>query len=122
MSLRATLPDAYPWESQVRQYPKAGEPGISYFRGDTPHGHVDCLLYRNRRGHVVGILNHYPTTTIWEKAGNVNVWVHPRRQRRGIGSALVTEAAKRWPINFEQQRYTVAGVKLAESVQRKLSD
>jgi len=47
----------------------------------------------------------------------VNVLVHPRRQRRGIGSALVREALRRWPeIDPERQTYTPEGAALANAV------
>lgn len=114
---RASLPNVYPWESQAQQYPRRGPEGISYFAGEIPEINytVDCLLYRER-GILVGILNHYPADQLpWEKAGNVNVWVHPDYQRRGIGTALVAEAVTRWGINFDQQRYTEQGAALANS-------
>lgn len=109
-----------PWESQVCQYPKVGEPGVSYFRGDLPAAgegvYVDCLLYRNSKGHVVGILNHYPIATAWEAVNNVNIWVHPRRQRRGIGTILVTEAIRRWGTNLTSRGYTAGGQALGRKL------
>lgn len=116
----------YPWESQVNQYPKVGKPGIDLFIGEISVGrvqfdgedvldarcnYVECLLYRNNKGHVIGILNYYRWGVEgFEEPGNVNVWVHPRRHRRGIGTALLTEAEKRFgPINFHQQTYSTAG-------------
>ena len=123
------------WEHQVRQYPKTGTPGIEHFVGRVEQGQlrgqdgrrlgrvvayeVDCLLYRSRKGAVIGILNYYDTDDPFglEKAGNMNVWVHPRRQRRGIGSALLAEAEHRWgPLNYDQQKYTPEGRALAESM------
>lgn len=108
--------EALPWWSQVQQYPEIGEPGISYFAGeiegyDVP---VDCLLFRDGEGRLRGILNHYAIDyPPWEKAGNVNVFVDPTAQRKGIGTALAREAQRRWgPINVEQQSYTLAGVAL----------
>lgn len=106
------------WESQVCQYPTKGRPGISYFPGQTPLGIVDCLLMRDLAGDVVGILNHYGFDSVWERTGNVNVWVRPDRQRKGIGRLLVAEANQRWPINLDQQRFTPDGVKFAETLTR----
>jgi len=106
----------FSFESQASQYPKTGEPGISYFAGETEHGTVDCLLFRSKRGAVVGILNHYGFDSIWEKTGNVNVWVREDHQRRGIATALLQEAATRWTINLDQQRFTPDGVALAEKL------
>ena len=112
----------FSWPNQVRQYPTHGSPGIAFDPCTFPDDHpfagaqVWTLLYRNRKGRVVGILNYYPQDfPPFEKAGNVNVRVHPRRQRRGIGSALVREAhARGWPLDPYRQRYTTAGRHLAE--------
>lgn len=109
------------WDSQVRQYPRHGEPGITlntytFTPEADPQEGPECwgkqvwtLLYRNRKGRVVGIANYYPQDLPLERAGNLNVWVHPRRQRRGIGTKLITEADRRWGLNALQQRYTPAG-------------
>jgi GNAT superfamily N-acetyltransferase len=110
------------WVSQVGQYPKKGEPGIGY-RREFAHGDaampVDCLLFRNRKGALVGILNHYPLGCGPERPHNVNVWVRPDRQRRGIGSRLVAEALRRWPeIADGRQDYTPAGLALANAIVR----
>lgn len=103
----------FSWESQANQYPAKGRPGVSYFAGETPLGTVDCLLYRDIKGNVVGILNHYGFDSIWEKPGNVNIWVRPDKQRRGIATLLVREAARRWDVNLDQQRFTESGAALA---------
>lgn len=106
---RLTRP-VFSWESQYNQYPKRISPGIKYFAGHTEHGDVDCLLYYDDTSRLRGILNHYPFTLYpFETKGNVNIWVHPKHQRKGIASALLTEAMKRWDINLDQQRYTEAG-------------
>jgi uncharacterized protein YndB with AHSA1/START domain/GNAT superfamily N-acetyltransferase len=90
------------WESQVGQYPLTGPPGISYFRGEVSDTlFVNCLLYRDETGELVGILNHYPTDMPpYQHEGSQNVWVHPDRRRQGIGSDLITEASLRWPSEF----------------------
>ena len=78
---------------------------------------VDCLLYRSRKGTLIGILYHYPVDLEpWEQAGNVNMWVHPRRQRRGIGTKLLVEARRRWNLDPYQQSYTPEGAALMNSV------
>jgi GNAT superfamily N-acetyltransferase len=116
MNLNVCLPYVYSWHSQEQQYPATGLPGINYFKGELPDGKwVDCLLYRDDEGVLVGILNHYPFCFPGlEEKGNVNIWIKPSRQRQGIGTALVTEAIRRYKINFEQQRYTEAGAQLAK--------
>jgi GNAT superfamily N-acetyltransferase len=88
----------FSWESQVAQYPRTGPPGISYFRGNlTDETYVDCLLYRDETGKLVGILNHYPTDfPPYERQGDRNVWVHPGRRQQGIGTALMLEALIRF--------------------------
>lgn len=63
---------------------------------------VDCLLYRNDDGILLGILNY--------RAGKINGWVHPDHQRKGIGGALLVEAMNRWDdINLEEQDYRFRG-------------
>jgi GNAT superfamily N-acetyltransferase len=124
-----TLPDVYEWESQVIQYADAArpsEPGtITYYAGDVSESYpgkppIDCLLYWDRtasgkRLMIVGILNHYPVDyPPWEHAGSVNIWVRKSHQRRGIGTALAREAARRWRIDLDRQRFTASGAALAE--------
>jgi GNAT superfamily N-acetyltransferase len=105
----------FTWESQAEQYPPTGQPGVSYFRGDMsdgfgPGAHIDCLLFRDASGVLVGILNHYPMDfPPYEQAGNVLVIVREDRQRRGIGTRLVREAMTRWPVDPYAQRYTQPG-------------
>lgn len=126
----------YTWDSQVVQYPKHGEQGIDHVVGNfvapgspqplTVDGvrqlytetedpgyigqRVLTLLYRNRKGRIVGILNYYPQDGPDEKQGNVNLWVKPECQGGGIGTKLVNELARRgWPTTWEQQSYSMAG-------------
>lgn len=107
----------YSWASQALQYPSMGPPGIGYFPGETPKGTIDCLLWRDTNGRLRGICNHYPFDVPgFEEAGNVNLWVHPRWQRRGIGTALVREAQSRWTIDLTRQRFTTAGAALADAL------
>lgn len=74
---RVSIPDRllYSWESQVRQFPKVGRPGIGYreycactrtacVRGTESCGAipVDTFTYRNNKGHLIGVLYRYRTT------------------------------------------------------------
>jgi GNAT superfamily N-acetyltransferase len=116
-----TIPSggALPWWSQAAQYPLRGEPGIVYFAGEVGGGKppVDCLLHYAQSGILTGILNHYPVNyPPWEKAGNVNLWVHPRFQRQGIGTALVMAAILRWEFDPAAQRYTPEGHALMTAI------
>ncbi len=120
----------YSWHSQAAQYPPTGPPGISYFRGELSNElFVDCLLYRDETGALVGILNHYPTAIPpHERAGANNIWVRPDRRRQGIGSALGSEASLRWSSvptdgfpNVDEMRMTQAGAQLVEAYLRKRS-
>ncbi|WP_158305633.1 MULTISPECIES: GNAT family N-acetyltransferase [unclassified Nocardioides] len=108
---------AYSWESQVRQYPQPGLSGIQYFKGDlSPTVWVDCLLYYDATGELIGILNHYPMDNDDEVAGSVNVYVRPDRQRQGIATQLIDECARRWAPNPAQQAYTPSGAALLNSM------
>lgn len=108
------------WETQARQYPASGPSGISYFGGETTFGTVDCLLYRNESGELVGILNHYPFDVPGKQVrGSRNIWVKSEWQRRGIGRLLVVEAVTRWGLAPEGGMRTAAGKAAAESWQRR---
>lgn len=101
---------------QAAQYPQFGVPGVSYYKGVvSPKVWVDCLLWRDQHGVVLGILNHYSVANDWEAVGNVNVFVHPDHKRQGIGTALVAECVARWgPINLEQQKFSPEGAAFFE--------
>ena len=117
------------WENQAPQYHsvKPDQPGIVYFRGQDPgmEHHVDCLLMFDEKLELVGILNmfnfDFPPL---ERKGNVTMFTHPDKLRRGIGSALLDEARRRWPVNFDQQNYTKAGAAFMNRYvqQRSLQD
>ena len=49
-----------------------------------------------------------------ERAGNFNIIVDAKRQRRGIAMKLLREAVKRWTLDFEKQNYTAEGAKLIQ--------
>lgn len=106
------------FESQAAQYPASGPPGLSYYRGEISESEwVDCLLYRDDDGGLLGILNYYAMDfPPWEQAGNCNIWVRHDHRRQGIGTRLLREAHARWRLDFAQQRYTFAGARLAQSV------
>jgi ribosomal protein S18 acetylase RimI-like enzyme len=131
------IPPAFSWASQAKQYAKSGAPGLALEQHmvDTETGDevfdvpadlagpgisvVDCLLYRDEDGLLVGILNHYDGKIPLEAADAVNLWVRPDRQRQGIGKMMTREAMKRWPgVRLENQRYTRIGVHLLQSLIR----
>jgi|HubBroStandDraft_1064217.scaffolds.fasta_scaffold136979_2 GNAT superfamily N-acetyltransferase len=125
LNVTANVPDdrMYTWESQAAQYPPTGQPGISYFRGQlSDELFVDCLLCRDETGELVGILNHYPMDfPPHEREGDENIWVHPGRRRRGIGSALLLEARFRWGRRPDvgEPKLTEAGVQFVRSLEDK---
>lgn len=113
------------WESQAAQYSKKGPPGISYLRGPVkPDYYVDCLLYRDENGELVGVANHYPADfPPYEREGNVNIWVRPDRRGHGIGTELGLECMRRWePPQPEQLRYTREGLHWVTALGKKYAD
>jgi GNAT superfamily N-acetyltransferase len=125
LNLVANVPDEqmYTWESQAAQYPPSGPPGISYFCGKlSDELIVDCLLYRDETGELVGILNHYPADfPPYEREGDENIWVHPDRRRQGIGSALLLEARFRWGRrpDVDEPKLTESGVQFVRALEEK---
>jgi GNAT superfamily N-acetyltransferase len=115
------FPYAFSWESQEMQYPDSGPEGITYFAGEVPDAPpVDCLLYRNRFGKLIGILNHYSVDyPPWEKAGNFAVWIHPAYRRQGIATSLFEEAERRWNVRLDGQLYSIAGAQWANAIESK---
>ena len=118
---KPTIDQALSWRSQVEQYPMWGPPGIGYYPGLVPGVTVvDCLLFRDELGYVRGILNFYSDDVPpLEKAGNVNIFVHPDHRRKGIATQLWREAERRWHVSLDDQRFTRAGAKLAESITKE---
>lgn len=108
------------FNGQKRQYPDHGAPGISYYPGflNDPGDHVvDCLLYRDDEGKLIGILNHFGfDLPPHQKKGDVLVMVDPKHQRKGIGTALLREAGKLYDIDLSTQRFTKEGAALATAV------
>jgi GNAT superfamily N-acetyltransferase len=125
LNLAANVPDdrMYTWESQAAQYPAKGPPGISYFCGKlNDELFVDCLLYRDEAGELVGILNHYPMDfPPHEREGDENIWVHPGRRRQGIGSTLLLEARFRWGRrpSAGEPKLTESGLQFVKSLAEK---
>lgn len=120
--IEPSIPDnlIFSFASQACQFPAYGPQGLQTLTV-RENGHpIHCALYRDAQGRLVGILYHYPVDIDpWEKAGNVNIYVHPDHQREGIGTSLAKRASDRWgPFDFGQQRYTAAGLALA----RKLAE
>ncbi len=110
-----------PFEYVAGDLARTGEPGIhDETCGDgrvvvmTPLGRTPARIFilaaRNERGRVVGHLSYYPEGVISRyKPGeySMNVWLGARRQ--GVGLALLTEADRRWDLDFTIQKYTEAG-------------
>jgi GNAT superfamily N-acetyltransferase len=125
LDLTATVTDErmHSWESQAPQYPPTGPPGISYFRGElSDELFVDCLLYRDETGELVGILNRYPADfPPHEREGDWNIWVRPDRRRQGIGTALLIELRFRWGPgpNAGDPKVTESGVQFISALEEK---
>jgi GNAT superfamily N-acetyltransferase len=111
------------------EYPARGNAGITYVEEKLgPDAICEALLYYDTRGRLAGIFNYFPNDmpvsepsmkAFFERAGTCNIIANSRHRRLGIGIKLLREAINRWPIQFENQNYTLEGAKL---VQRFLSE
>jgi GNAT superfamily N-acetyltransferase len=99
----------YDWEHEACQYVHHGTPGIHLEQHDFAGSVVDCLLYRDSEGLLVGILNHFNEGNPLEKPGAINLWVKPDHQRQGIATALLRDAWHRWTLTNEPLTYTPEG-------------
>ena len=112
-----------PWKGMVKAYEKKGPSGISHVvlesrtaQSPAQPARIDTLLFRNRKGDVVGLLRYYPNGFGNVKfPGEYSVLVRENRRRRGIGLALLKEADRRWKLDFFRQDYTPEGRSLAKS-------
>jgi hypothetical protein len=101
------------------QYPETREPGfhldVEHIEG-YPDNDINCLLLYGMDRKLVGILNYYPQGFPGlEVPRAINIWVDPARQKRGIGIKMLTEFERRFgPIDWDAQRVTEAGLRLAE--------
>lgn len=111
------------WENVAAEYPKFGPEGISYYRGVRADGYqVNCLLYRDGDGHLLGVLAHFPETIPnLERAGHGNMWVHPDHRREGVARELVLEFVRRgWHGEYKDFRVTPEGAALLREVYDEL--
>jgi hypothetical protein len=79
-------------------------------------------LWRDEKGELVGILNHYPVDMPLEKKGNFNIFIDPKAKRQGIATALVSEAIKRYNVDLRQQRYSREGAAFINEFVRRLPE
>lgn len=89
------------WEAQATQFAPTGEPGITLecktIGPPDKETVVDCLLYRDEDGILIGILAHYNDNHPSQVPDSVNLLVKPDQQRQGVGKSLAREACSRWP-------------------------
>ena len=89
------------WEAQASQFAPTGPPGITLERKTIgppdKETVVDCLLYRNDEGMLIGILAHYNDNHPSQVPDSVNLLVKPDQQLKGVGKGLAREACSRWP-------------------------
>ena len=124
----------YSFESQECQYPKTGVPGISYFKCEDASliakgWHIDALLYRDKDGKILGILNHYPQNMPAEypngpseRKGYINIFVNPKTKKSGIGTALVHEAIRRYDVDLNRLRWSSEGAPFINAFVRRLPE
>lgn len=122
-----------PFESQAREYPERGAPGITHGTvrlraadvGTAGDVELDTLTLRDKHGILRGILVHHRAAidTIGgvhlADAHEIQVTVDPRFRRKGIATRLLREALSRWPIQLFAQHCTADGAQLLATVNRR---
>jgi GNAT superfamily N-acetyltransferase len=106
----------YDWGHEACQYAHYGTPGIHLETHAFMQSVVDCLLYRDEAGLLIGILNHYNENNPYEGPGAMNVWVKPENQRQGIATELLRRANELWTLSNEHLKYTPDGDAWIESL------
>ncbi len=107
---KATVPWAEAWETVCLSYPRrSSRPGVVEFQPEIDF-EMWSLLWYDDASKLRGILNYYPVGSPAERPGEFNITVHPAWRRRGIGTELLDEAFKRWPIELDRQRWTAEGL------------
>jgi GNAT superfamily N-acetyltransferase len=116
------------WDDNNFSLPEIGDPGIQCMRRRGWVGAqfdltatVDCLIYRDTAGLLVGYLLRFPKAIrdkngLVGSAGEITLAVKPDHRRQGIGTALLKEAASRWDTNWANQSYSASGLELIKSV------
>lgn len=124
------------WEEISPQFEQKGTPGFvreqrTHWNGTRGYT-ISYLLFYDDDGELAGVFQHfnqdipfhekylprphYVDSPLAERAGNVNLAVHPNKRRQGIGTRLLKEAIGIWNINFDSQIYTKFGLTLVESI------
>jgi GNAT superfamily N-acetyltransferase len=79
------------------------------------------LLWRDDWGELRGILTYFPIDyPCGDKAGEFMAVVDPAYRRRGVATALLAEAVRRWQIDLTKQRYTREGAAFAKSFEARM--
>lgn len=116
MTLQAAIVPAFrgnmAWAEQAKLYPATGDPGIRLHLDDLLRDYSVLLAYDDQR-RLSGVLVYCHRSCLRGRQGELIVWVHPRRRRRGHATRLVSEAASRWYVDPARQRLTPLGALLS---------
>ena len=114
-----------------RELEQEGE-GIRHFKRLLFGHSVEYLLFYDE-GKLRGIAQYFPEDVLFadleyvrpgqeyklaEKAGNLNIAVHPAHRRKGFGTRLLRKAQEQWSVNLNDQSYTQEGEALVKAMQQ----
>jgi len=103
------------WKEKKSLFGVNGNPGITYQKTVSRKENVEHLIYRDVYGNLLAFLQYRGEHASKEKRGDLNLRVHSDFWRKGIGSLLLEEAYKHWPVDLNAQEYTIFGIKFINS-------
>lgn len=89
-----------------------GESGYTHIKLDFSDGaYLDRIFYRDATGRLLGFIQYFQEDNWGEKTADLRLLVNPKYWRQGIGTKLLEEAFRIWPIDIMAQTYNPCELK-----------
>ena len=94
-------------------------PHITYYKKRMRMKYIIThLMYRDDEGHLLGYFSYHTVDRLQEIKRDLNLRVHPRHWREGIGTKLLEMGFKIWPIDLNEHHYSESGIKFIEAYEK----